>query len=417
MVKYNSRSPVILLKWVKTFINRHCDMEPLFGFLKNGISNLAPKVQELEALLDQLKLNRSNQQITVIGRNTCVENTLATTMGLIGSLRKNPNWKGDYERVLKIHMLPLKAEVGRKKRTRKTGARIFYNEECLKFIEWVKDFGHELANNANFLWVSGIDLIDLHAHIEKVDRALNDYNIVGDNYITLLGKIDTVTQNIRVDMKAIITLLKTSEDWTDEYAIFLDVHDISVPRNFTDFKPVARVKAYNTHVSVRFLKDGLDGINIDSRLQGESGFSFLGYAKRSPYRDPRPIISFKPEVREYRLTAVIVGKEIGHPSEIVSVHVGGKHRLKPVAWVTIDEGDVWVHFQKNGKKIVNVYTRTAGEEFTFLCRATDYCFKDPRPIIPGKCEIREYRLNFVWGQSGKEIGYPSDIVSITLGSV
>jgi hypothetical protein len=63
-----------------------------------------------------------------------------------------------------------------------------------------------------------------------------------------------------------------------------------------------------------------DSLNLYVRVKGQSNFRILaGKRVRFPMDDDTPSADGKPEEREYQAIAVIGDKEVGQPSDIVSV--------------------------------------------------------------------------------------------------
>jgi hypothetical protein len=69
-------------------------------------------------------------------------------------------------------------------------------------------------------------------------------------------------------------------------------------------------------------KGNIDGVNLYSRLQGTSPWKFLARDTVPPYVDTTPLATAgQPEIREYRIRAVINDDEIGDYSDTAQVTV------------------------------------------------------------------------------------------------
>ena len=78
------------------------------------------------------------------------------------------------------------------------------------------------------------------------------------------------------------------------------------------------------HVRLKFTKGSSDGVNLYTRLRGQSAWTFLARDTNSPYDDHRPLTApGVPETREYQAYGVLKDDQIGQPSTIVSVTFGG----------------------------------------------------------------------------------------------
>jgi hypothetical protein len=77
-------------------------------------------------------------------------------------------------------------------------------------------------------------------------------------------------------------------------------------------------------VRIKFVKNGVDGINIYNRPKGTAVWKFLARDTKSPYDDHIELATAgQPEHWEYRAFGVIDDAEIGQPSDIVEIVFGG----------------------------------------------------------------------------------------------
>jgi hypothetical protein len=153
----------------------------------------------------------------------------------------------------------------------------------------LKDFHHEIKNTSELLLGSGFDIRSFQILIEKADGALIACDIASTRYLMLLGELDKSLLNLRKSIRSILNRLKASEKWSGQYALLLDIHYLSGLKHIANCKPVVQLTQSVNFVCINFAKIGVNGMNVYSRLQGETDFLFLGYAKRTKYKDPRPI--------------------------------------------------------------------------------------------------------------------------------
>jgi hypothetical protein len=95
------------------------------------------------------------------------------------------------------------------------------------------------------------------------------------------------------------------------------------PKNYKAEIGQARQTGPNT-VVVPFRKAGgeVAGVNLYRQRKGETAPQLLNFFRRTPALDPSPPASpEKPEQRTYTVRAVVNGKEIGQPSDPVTVTV------------------------------------------------------------------------------------------------
>ena len=90
------------------------------------------------------------------------------------------------------------------------------------------------------------------------------------------------------------------------------------------FKADISCEAFSGYVRTKFKKGKSGGINLYSRLNGQSAWRFVSRDTNSPYDDHTPLaVPGTAEVREYQAFGVLSDHQIGQPSDIVSVTFGG----------------------------------------------------------------------------------------------
>jgi hypothetical protein len=69
-------------------------------------------------------------------------------------------------------------------------------------------------------------------------------------------------------------------------------------------------------------RGNIDAVHVFTRLQGTNDWTFLARDSQSPYIDTTPLAQAgKPEIREYRIRAVIDDVEIGDYSDTQQITV------------------------------------------------------------------------------------------------
>jgi hypothetical protein len=84
-------------------------------------------------------------------------------------------------------------------------------------------------------------------------------------------------------------------------------------------KPKFSGEAFPGYARLKFTKKGLDGVNIYTRLKGQSNWAFLARDTNSPYDDHRPLSQAGiAETREYMCIGVIADAEVGQQNDILT---------------------------------------------------------------------------------------------------
>lgn len=132
--------------------------------------------------------------------------------------------------------------------------------------------------------------------------------------------IDTEFGALRIEFNA----LKTNPAMTPAIATDLQIVGTTTPFDPNTFKPELSGSVVGGGLELRFKKGPTDGVNIYTRLRGQTAWTFLARDTNSPYLDNRPLaVANTAEIREYLAYAVVDDAQIGLPSDIVSVTYGG----------------------------------------------------------------------------------------------
>lgn len=92
----------------------------------------------------------------------------------------------------------------------------------------------------------------------------------------------------------------------------------------SDYKPTLKVEAFTGYVNVKFVKKGVEGVNLYVRKKGEGIWQKVSFFAHSPCKDTRPLTDEgQAENREYMCIGVKKDQEIGLQSNIVSVAFAG----------------------------------------------------------------------------------------------
>ena len=89
-------------------------------------------------------------------------------------------------------------------------------------------------------------------------------------------------------------------------------------------QPELEARGYSGQVRLRFKKRGATNVNLYVRREGETAWRLVARVSRSPYVDLTPVaVPGVAETREYQAMGMVQDREIGRPSNPVSVTVPG----------------------------------------------------------------------------------------------
>jgi hypothetical protein len=128
------------------------------------------------------------------------------------------------------------------------------------------------------------------------------------------------------DLRASIAAIKTNSGYTPE--IGADLGIVGPAGSFDPNTYKAELLSVEqtgpNAVTAKFAKakGNIEGVNVYSRLQGTSPWKFLARDTVPPYVDTTPLAAAgQPEIREYRIRAVINDEEIGDYSDTAQLTV------------------------------------------------------------------------------------------------
>jgi len=132
-----------------------------------------------------------------------------------------------------------------------------------------------------------------------------------------------VTPGIVPRLRLLVQRIQLAPGYTDAIGLNLGINGPdggATAAAEASAKPTAKAAALaGSQVRIDFSKGDSDGVQVECRRAGESGWQPLGTDNYSPFVDMRPPMEAgKPEVREYRLRYVLHDEPFGEWSDIVS---------------------------------------------------------------------------------------------------
>ena len=146
----------------------------------------------------------------------------------------------------------------------------------------------------------------------------------GELSSAVTARDDIVLVNDMPALRLELNALKTNTAMTP--AIETDMKIVGTTPVFdpNTFKPDLSAEIVGGEIKIRFKKGRCEGVNIYTRLKGQTTWTKLSFDSHSPYVDNRPLANTgTPEVREYMAYGVLNDQQIGLQSDIVSVTFGG----------------------------------------------------------------------------------------------
>ena len=157
------------------------------------------------------------------------------------------------------------------------------------------------------------------AMIDAINLVLTQKNLLKS---AVNGRNLSVKDNgvkIRID----IARHKTAKLYTQAIGEDLGIIGSTIGFDPDTFKPDLSAIPFGGHISIRFTKKGVDGINLYKRQKGSANWKLISRVTKSPF-DYHPVLAVEtqPEQYEFRAFGVIKDKEIGLPSDIAEIVFG-----------------------------------------------------------------------------------------------
>lgn len=156
-----------------------------------------------------------------------------------------------------------------------------------------------------------------------------------------------VAPNVEGRFRTLVSQIKVNSNYSKAIGEDLGIHIADTSFDPENYKPKGTAKAVLNVVTIKFVKVGVDGMAIYSRVlaakaaaraaatdgtntsapvaaEGINEFKKIDVDYRSPYVDNRPLaVAGQAETREYYLRGILKDVEIGVPSDVIKVVVGG----------------------------------------------------------------------------------------------
>lgn len=199
----------------------------------------------------------------------------------------------------------------------------FFPHKKSDLVLWLTNYKTKLPNySVQF----GISQADVNNEIVMSSSIIDAINLVNTNKALLNSAIanrDLLINTLGFKIREEIARHKKSKLYTS--AIGNDLMIIGSPKEFnaTTYLPKISVFLFGGIIRIKFVKKGVEGINLYKRQKGQTQWQLLTRITRSPFDyEPELLIENQPEHYEFRAFGVIRDKEIGLSSDIVEIFYG-----------------------------------------------------------------------------------------------
>lgn len=191
-------------------------------------------------------------------------------------------------------------------------------------VVWLGNFQTNIAIQGPVVGVAPTQIADLVSSCSIVIGAINK---VEERKTLLSEAVASKNLSLYTELKAIrqtAAQVKANSAYTPSIGESLGIIGSETEFDQASYKPVISAATFGESIRIKFVKDGVDGVNIYHRQKGEVTWVFLARDTKSPYTDHIVLTTDgKPEHWEYRAYGVIDDFQIGLPSDIVEIVFGG----------------------------------------------------------------------------------------------
>lgn len=174
------------------------------------------------------------------------------------------------------------------------------------------------------LGLSAADITDIKTACTNSKAAIKNYSDGATTLQKLKAAKDTQLKTDAKNIRAIVKKMKSSTAYTEAIGKNLHIIGEDPTIDYSSYKPSIKATVMPGRVRIDFIKGGLDGLHIYTRLKGQASWTKLALDTYSPYEDNRPLTTIgQPEHREYMAIGVLHDEEITQQSDIIEAVFGG----------------------------------------------------------------------------------------------
>lgn len=195
----------------------------------------------------------------------------------------------------------------------------YFPKSTTALSAWSFNFKEKIAIHAGALGISPAEVTAEETKCAKMIDGINDVITGKTTFKEIVDARNKIIEVEGADLRKDIKRHKAAEGYTEAIGASLGIIGSDTEFDTSTFKPVITVEPFGNLVQVRFLKKGVNGINLYVRRRGEESFKLLSRATKSPFKyQPAMDESGKAVHWEYIAFGVIEDEEIGLASNTVS---------------------------------------------------------------------------------------------------
>ena len=191
-------------------------------------------------------------------------------------------------------------------------------------LKWYSNLSVKSNAQGATLGLSTSQIEQLKNTCDSISTAIKDNNAAQTAAQTAKATKDKAIAEGEKKLRVIIRTIKSSSKYDDSVAKDFQIVGEDAVFDPITYQPIIKTTVMPNRVVINFVKTKLDGVNIYTRLKGQTSWLKLAYDSYSPYEDNRPLaVVNTPEHREYMAIGVVQDNEVTLQSDIVEAVFGG----------------------------------------------------------------------------------------------
>jgi hypothetical protein len=200
----------------------------------------------------------------------------------------------------------------------------FFPKSSAQQVPWLTNFRNKIAIHGPVLGFTKEEIADYQAYCDStIEKILAVEAKKSELKAAVKSKQEAIASKTS-KFRTKVAHLKTTPSFEKSIGEDLGVISSNTIMDKAVYKPTITVQLFAGVVRIKFVKKGIDAVNIYHRKKGTSAWQFLSRNSKSPYTDKIVLANpEQPEHWEYRALGIIDDIEIGLPSDIVEIVFAG----------------------------------------------------------------------------------------------
>jgi hypothetical protein len=187
---------------------------------------------------------------------------------------------------------------------------------------WLAGFKTSIATNGPTLGFTAQQVTDAQAWADAIIAAIDNAKQKSDEATAATANKETAKGVNLKSIRDMIAVAKKSAAYTEAIGKALGAVGTTSTIDTETIKPNLTAATSVAGVTLKFNKQGTDGVNIYTKRGAETEFKFLARDTQSPYVDTRDNLgATSAEERQYYAIYILVDDEVGQPSDTVTISV------------------------------------------------------------------------------------------------